>query len=567
MAQYKTLEEFLSGAHPLYSRYYNDWQLAHRSYIGGVEYRSGRYLRAYQTDVETQSETINTYDIDQNGYTSSVGRAEIVQAQSYGAADKGEESYDGTFYGEKLNNTPLFPYVRLYASEWNAMLFNSVPTRNLVIDRPELTQFLNNSDGEGNSINEFASQLDLMTSIFGVMWVSCVKYTESDIPLFKMHTPLDVINWEYGYDGAGNLKLRKLLIQLSEDESVTVLRYFTPETIETIYQYKDEDDTDIDIDTDLEIFEGNGYVKTVTPNELGYIPCQPVYQGAKIYNGIGQTPIFDIAQVQRSIYGDFAELYSAVTYGSHPVNLVDENTSELNDGKVGAEPGTVLRVPSSVGGQPQYVYEFKAPPMQGIEQISKLIDQKIDKMNQIAMVRSDDLIKASRSGVQIEQYDSKLEAFVRRKAVALENAEYNMWSMWFDWLNVEMPEDFSVSYARQYGKRALSHEIEEINSVLALYDQFQTRFGTQGEYTVEDYETVELAQASAIALGGTGYHEHTREDGLITYMPFANHLDYELALERLNKDIDSSEEDEEIQKGLKQRIQQLLNSSYSENSL
>ena len=565
MAQPITLEEFLSGVHPLYQRYYNDWNLAYRSFVGGVEYREGRYLRAYQTDVETASETINTYDIDEAGYTSGKHRATLVNAGSYNDADRGVD-YDGTFYGEKLTNTPMFPYVRLYCSEWNAMLFNSMPTR-VLADTPEMQKFVNNADGEGNSINEFFSQVDLMTSIFGVMWVSCVKYTESEYPLFKMHTPLDVLNWEYGYDGAGNLKLKKLLIQLSEDDNVTVMRYFTPETIETIYQYKDEEQQDIMIDTDLEIIEEDGYVKTVVANELGYIPCLPVYQGTKIYNGVGHTPTFDIAQIQRSIYGDFGELYSAVTYGSHPVNLVDENTSELNDGKVGAEPGTVLRVPTSVGGSPNYVYEFVAPEMAGVDQISKLIDQKIEKMNQVAMIRSDDLIKASRSGVQIELYDSKLEAFVRRKAVALENAEYNIWSMWFDWMNMNMPEEFSVSYNRQYGKRALNYEIEEINNVLALYDQFNTRFGSEGLYKVEDYASIELAEARAIELGGEGHHEHVAEDGTVTYMPFANHLDYELAVDALNKELDASEEDAKIQEGLKKRIQQLLSGSYSENSL
>ena len=565
MAQPITLEEFLSGVHPLYQRYYNDWNLAYRSYVGGVEYREGRYLRAYQTDIETTSETINTYDVDEGGYTSGKHRATTVNASSYADADKGGD-YSGTFYGEKLSNTPMFPYVRLYCSEWNAMLFNSMPTRQL-LDTPLMDKFLNNSDGEGNSINEFFSQLDLMTSIFGVMWVSCVKYTQSDYPLFKMHNPLDVVNWEYGYDGAGNLILRKLLIQLTEDENATVMRYFTPETIETIYMYKDEEDTDINIETDLDIIEGDGYVKTVTPNELGYIPCQPVYQGSKIYNGVGHTPTFDIAQIQRSIYGDFGELYSAVTYGSHPVNLVDENTSELNDGKVGAEPGTVLRVPSSVGGTPNYVYEFVAPEMQGVDQISKLIDQKIEKMNQVAMIRSDDLIKASRSGVQIEQYDSKLEAFVRRKAVALENAEYNIWTMWFDWMNMNMPEDFAVSYNRQYGKRALNYEIEEINNVLALYDQFNTRFGSKDLYKVEEYQTIAEAEARAVELGGTGYHEHTSDDGVVTYMPFANHLEYELAVDALNKELDVSSDDANIQEGLKKRIQQLLSGSYSENSL
>ena len=50
-------------------------------------------------------------------------------------------------------------------------------------------------------------------------------------------------------------------------------------------------------------------------------------------------------------------------------------------------------------------------------------------------------------------------------------------------------------------------------------------------------------------------------------LPFANHLEYELAVDALNKELDVSSDDANIQEGLKKRIQQLLSGSYSENSL
>lgn len=190
-------------------------------------------------------------------------------------------------------------------------------------------------------------------------------------------------------------------------------------------------------------------------------------------------------------------------------------------------------------------------------------------MNQIAMIRSDDLIKASRSGVQIEQYDSKLEAFVRRKAVQLENAEYNLWRIWFDWLNVEIPEEFYISYNRQYGKRAISYEIDEINNMLMLYDQYKQRFAHNEEIEqyeeLEVYASQELAEARAQELGGSGFHTH-EEDGVMIYMPFATHPELQTAL--MSKyGVGKNQDYEDIEDGLKKRIQQLLNGSYSENSL
>ena len=51
-----------------------------------------------------------------------------------------------------------------------------------------------------------------------------------------------------------------------------------------------------------------------------------------------------------------------------------------------------------------------------MNQLREYVNQLIEKMNAVAMVRLDELIKASRSGVQIEMFDSKLEAMIRRKA-------------------------------------------------------------------------------------------------------------------------------------------------------
>jgi hypothetical protein len=290
-----------------------------------------------------------------------------------------------------------------------------------------------------------------------------------------------------------------------------------------------------------------------------------VYQSSKIYNGVGHTPIFDIAQIQRSIYGDMGEIYSAVSYGSHPVNVVDSDTADLNGGALNAEPGSIVRVQPSLNGQtPSYVYEFVAPPMDSITELRELIDQKIEKMNAVAMIRSDELIKASRSGTQIEQFDSKLEALIRKKAVSLENAEYHMWKIWFDWLNKSIPEDFTVSYNRQYNSRGLEQEISELQQLMSLYDDYKGRFNHK-DVTIQDYSTEAEAISVAQSLGGDGFHSHTREDGLVTYMPFATHLEYEQAV--ASSDPQQEEFEADIKDKLQTRMMHLIAGSSSDNSL
>jgi len=561
--------EFLSGSHDLYNRYYDDWQLSLRSYYGGVEYRRGRYLKAYDIDTSTPSEVITTYDVDDNGVQTGAYSSRVDYSSNRTQNETGEE-YLNSFYEEKLKNVCSFPYSRLYVSEYNSILFKSPPVRELP-ESPEMEQFVYDCDGEGNSLNEFWSQVDTFTTVCGVVWVSCIKPAGSEYALWRMHKPVDVPNWEYRYTASGELELNKIVLKISSNPGVDIYQYITSDTIDTVFEITDED-IDIEVPEGAEFVEQdeeNSYYRISQENELGYIPVRPIYQSSKIYNGIGHTPLFDIAQIQRSIYSDMGEIYSAVSYGAHGVNIVDEETAKLNDDALNAEPGSIVRVPNSLNGQPNYVYEFVAPPLDSITELRELVDQKIEKMNAVAMVRSDELIRASRSGEQLEQYDSKLEAFIRKKAVSLENAEYHMWKIWFDWLDKPIPEDFSVSYSRTYSKRGLQQEIAEMQQLMQLFDDYKSRFAIADVDALRDevYQTAEQADARAQELGGSGSHEHTLENGDVIYMPFATHDQYQAAIAVISTDEDTEQFEQQIKESLQDRMMQLVLGSSSKNSL
>ena len=462
--------DFITSSHSLYDRYINEWRLAVRSFYGSVEYRNGQYLKSYAIDNTTPSEVITTYDLDGDGNQTGKYSTRLAGSKTENEAGLGTSS----FYTEKLENVPVFPYTRLYVSEYNAILFRNTPTRDLP-DNDVTNDFINDVDGEGNSINEFMSMVDCFTTVCGVVWISCIKPGDSPYAKLKMYKPTDVTNWEYSYDNSGNLVLKKLVLKIDSSDAVDVYQYLTAETIDTVFVIKDEE-KDLDLPEAAEkVITDDGdfnYYIISQENELGYIPVRPVYQSNKIYNGVGHTPIFDIAQIQRSIYGDMGEIYSAVSYGSHPVNLVDDETAQLNGGSIGAEPGTVVRVMSNQNGQPQHVFEFVAPPLDSISELRELIDGKIEKMNTVAMIRSEDIVKASTSGAHLEQYDSKLEAFIRKKATSLENAEIELWKMWYDWNGTTMPEDFYITYNRLYSQKGLSNEIKETKELIELVEAY-----------------------------------------------------------------------------------------------
>jgi hypothetical protein len=495
--------DFITGSHTLYERYIDDWKLAVKSYYGGVEYRLGNYLKAYDIDYTTQSDVVNTYDLDSNGVAVNKYRSTIQPVNTREEADNGTQ-YNSNFYQEKINNVPVLPYTRLYVSEYNAILFRAAPVRNLP-DNPDINKFITDVDGEGNSINEFMSQVDTFTTVYGVVWVSCIKPAGSAYARWRMHSPIDVTNWQYGYNAAGDLELTKIVIRTATEPDLEIYQYITKDTIETVFvPYDTDSEVDLPIGvTATEGDDGKTIYRISQVNELGYIPVRPVYQSTKIYNGVGHTPMFDIAQLQRSIYGDFGEIYSAVSYGAHPVNIIDETTLAQNNYSVGAEPGTTIRVQSSLNGQPSYVYEFVAPPLDSIAELRQLVEQKIEKMNQVAMIRSDELIKASRSGVQIEMYDSKLEAFIRKKATSLENVEaHSLWPMWFDWQGLPVPQDLTVSYNRLYSNRGLQQEIAEVTSIMNLVSEYETRFAKP---EMEELETVEMESEELPNIPGRTY--------------------------------------------------------------
>lgn len=561
---------FITTSHELYNRYIEDWNLAVKSFYGGVEYRDGNYLKAYDSDYSTPSEVINTYDVDDFGNQTSVYKSNVQRVDSSSEAETGSQ-YASNFYQEKLKNVPVFPYTRLYTSEYNAILFRSPPQRNLP-DTDEVNAFIKNTSGDGESINEFMSMVDTYSTVFGIVWVSCIKTAGSDYAQWKMHKPTDVTNWSYSYNSKGDLELNRIVIRIAQEPDLEIFHYITKDEIQIIFLPYDEDyGGELPEEAEvLEDSEGKTFYRIIQENPLGYVPVRPIYQSTPIYKGIGHTPIFDIAQIQRSIYSDLGEVYSAVSYGLHPVTVVDEGTLNRNDNSISGEPGSVVITDTSLNGQPNYVFEFLSPDTGSINQIRELIDQKISKMNEVAMIRSEELIKASRSGVQIEMYDTKLEAFIRKKATSLENAEYNLWKIWFDWQDQQMPEDLTISYNRLYSQKGVEHEIKEMNTLLDAYERYSSVFlEDKEEFTVRDYETIEEAEAEAQRLGGTGTHSHTREDGLVTYMPFETHAEYEMRLEMLTG-LDHEETPdfkEKLKEKIKERLNQLIDSTYSNNSL
>ena len=547
--------EFITNVHTLYNRYHDTWDLSYRSFVGSEEYKQGRYLKMFQSDQQTPSEVISTYTQDEFGNTTGKYKARVNNSSvGFNRADASSGNDEGgSFYNEKINNVSFYNYVKLIVNEYNAILFKN-PAHRLLPETFVMDSFAENCDGEGNSLPEFFSQVDTLVSVFGVSWLSCVKPSGSEVPRFNIYKPLDVMNWEFGYDLNGDQVLRKLVIKVAEDENQTVYRYFTRETIETVFVAVDEEYLPPDLEGIFE--EDEGLYRVVQENELGYIPVFPIYQGIPTFPGVGSSPLLDASIIQREIYNLNSEIYASVNYSIHPTLVVDEATDELNNGEIGAEAGSVIRVNAGLQGEQNFTYEFRQPNTDPITEIRDLIDNKIQKMLETCMIRSDELIKASSSAAMVEVLDTKLQAFVRKKAVQMENAEKRAFDIYHDWTGEN--NTVEISYNRQYNNRAMEHELKELNMLMDLNERLNG--STEALPDLEEYDTQDEAEAVAVAMGGSGFHEHTADNGSVKYMPFTTHDEY---TELMGTDVPSTD----LRDKLRSRLEQLMTQSSTSNSL
>ena len=104
-----------------------------------------------------------------------------------------------------------------------------------------------------------------------------------------------------------------------------------------------------------------------------------------------------------------------------------------------------------------------------------------------------------------------------------------------------------------------------MSTLLDVYERFNSVFVKAEDEYVTEFATQSEAEAEAQRMGGTGTHSHTKEDGTTIYMPFVTHEEYELR-RAMATEGDSNMQDELKQK-LKMRLEQLIESTYSNNSL
>lgn len=395
----------------LYNRNRDRWQFLLDSYNGGDDYRNGAYLQRYQ--LETDAE-----------------------------------------YENRLKNVPLDNQVRSIVSLYNSFLFRTGPSRSLgQLEYTAIAQaILEDADLDGRSMDAFMKDVSAWANVFGHVWVCVAKpNTQASTlaaeialgvrPYLSLYTPLAVTDWRWAQQPNGGYALS--YIKLVEEVNDTLVKYveWTEEWIVTTVV-----DTNAKTATDY----------YAVPNELGRLPFVCVYSERSPVRGLGISAITDIADQQRMIYNELAEVYDSIRLDTHP-SLVATSETDVS----GAAAGQVITMPENMDpALKPYVLQFQGGQIGQIYESIMNRRKIIDGMANVGSVRASETREMS--GIAIETEFQLLNARLSSIADNLELAEEQIWQEVCNYLGIVW--NGSIDYPDSFALRNVENELTQLQT-------------------------------------------------------------------------------------------------------
>jgi hypothetical protein len=388
----------IQESHPEWARNISRWQFLIDSYLGGADFRDGRYLLSY-----------------------------VMESQ---------EEYEG-----RLDNTPLDNHVKAIAAIYNAFLFRQPPKRSFgtLTNDPSLLAFLEDCDLEGRTFNAMMRDVSTYSSVYGNVWLVIDKpettaYTRAEEldqgvrPYLSIFTPENVIDWNYERAANGSYFLTYLKILESRSSKKMVYRIYTPEVIQVV---------------SLDSSNETAKIESEVPNALGIVPAVCVYSQRSPVRGVGVSDVGDIADMQRAIYNELSEGEQLLRLTNHP-SLVKTASTQAASGA-----GSIIQMPEDL--QPElrpFLLQPSGASLSGLLDSMRHKIETIDRMAHMGGIRS---IETRRlSGVGLATEFQLLNAKLAERAQNLELAEEQIWRIFSRWQGtvwdgqVDYPDSFNI---------------------------------------------------------------------------------------------------------------------------
>ncbi len=406
--------------HNEYRNYIGRWQYLMRSYLGGAQFKLGRYLTRYVYENEGE-------------------------------------------FANRLARTPLDNHCKSIVHIYNSFLYRNEPKRDLgsLENKQEMEQFFQDCDMEGRTFKSFMRDVNIMSSVYGHCVVLVdrpetqvgTKAEELDLqirPYLTLYTAENVLDWRWTRLPSGHYELEyvKFLEQdqkTFETASTYHVRTWTKDQI--ILESYSPDNKD-----PIQFIESK-------PNPIGKIPAVWVYANRSPIRGIGVSDINDVADQQQAIFNELSEIEQLIRISNAPSLVKTPET----DAQAGA--GAIITMPNETDpGLKPYILQ---PNGQNLESILKSIESKIksiDKMAHLGAIRSFESRPMSAASLQAEflLMDSKLN----EKGQHLELAEEQIFRMFAIWQGQAF--DGEIKYPTSFHIRDRSLDMQILTQAAAV---------------------------------------------------------------------------------------------------
>jgi hypothetical protein len=410
--------EDLLTTHSAYSNHANQADFFYRSYIGGELYQAGEYLIKYL----------------------------------------GEQNTPGDSYAKRIAATPLDNHVKTTVDIYGSFLFRNLPKRTLgnLVMNPQVMNFVDDIDNNGTSFDTFMKQVNDMAMVLGNMWILVDKpdyavttQAEQEAMGIKAYcaayTPQNVLDWHYRKTVAGKMELDYIkVIEFEDKHQMQVVEWKK----DHIHKYTVQKDSDTGEYGD--VIEQFDYL-----NPLGMIPFINYAPLPSATQGIGISLINDIAYAQKYIYNLLSELEQNIRISGHP-SLVKTPSTQASAGA-----GAIITVQEDM--EPGLKPYLLQPAGSSIDGILKSIDKVVQSIHRMTHTSAVQIMRGSpMSGTALQTERQLLSTKLVDISHVLHETEAKIWTLWFKWMNIDQPQDFSIEYAETF-------DIRDEHSDLELY--------------------------------------------------------------------------------------------------
>ena len=433
-----SMKQRLMHTHPAWGANIETWQFLIDSYLGGKNFRDGKYLTNY--------------------------------------AMESQEDYES-----RLDSTPYDNHVKAIVNIYNSFLFREPPEREMgsLENDPALDAFMKDCDLDGRSFSAVMRDISTYANVYGHTWVILDKpptnaYTRAEElnqgirPYISIITPENVLDWRYERAISGYYELVYLKIYEGHHDGIDTIRIYKPDTVEV-----------------WEMGNTEPNMKMEMPNQLGRIPAVCVYGQRSPVRGVGVSLVGDVASMARAIYNELSEIEQVGRLTNHP-SLV-----KTADTQAAAGAGSIIQMPHDM--DPQLKPYLLQPTGSSLDGFLKSLEQKVQSIDRMAHMGGIRSIETRRlSGVALATEFQLLNASLAALADNLEHAEEQIWRLYAQWQGmvwdgeVNYPDSFNIQdkyndmnmlkLAKDAGPRSdILHKVieEEMLKILVDEDEYE----------------------------------------------------------------------------------------------